>query len=232
MQKCTTNGFCNRNRGQKSTKYSVDPKSVKVEGAELTATLTNSAPQPPVQFNLTIRAYGPVVRVIVDELPSEHHPRYQIPDILMPGVEQRFTAWADSQATAHTWTGKVGDVTVKLTFATFKLEVLVGGKPALVFNSRAMFNIEHPRTKQVRHTLPRRVIPVVFLSQAFVCRMQASLPKAAQSYRHSGCLSRAFAIQRLQQCHTAVSCSMASCKCQSTNHLLHVPTLCLLELHD
>lgn len=148
VQKCETNGFCKRNRGVKGTKYSVDPASVKVDGAELTAVLIDSEPQEPVKFNLTLRAYGPVLRLIVDEQPSEHPGRYQIPDILMPGLEQRLTAWK-GQSTAHTWTGSVGDVTVKLTFATFKLEVQVKGSPAVVFNSRSMFNVEHPRKKQV-----------------------------------------------------------------------------------
>lgn len=147
FKKCETNGFCKRNRGVKGTKYSVDPASVKVDGAELTAVLINSEPQEPVKFNLTLRAYGPVLRLIVDEQPSEHPGRYQIPDILMPGLEQRLTAWK-GQSTAHTWTGSVGDVTVKLTFATFKLEVQVKGSPAVVFNSRSMFNVEHPRKKQ------------------------------------------------------------------------------------
>lgn len=114
----------------------------------MSATLTNKAASQ--SFNFTIRAYGPVIRVIVDELPSEHAPRYQIPDTLMPGVQQQTTSWASAQATAHTWTGTIGEVTVKLTFASFKLEVLVGAKSALVFNSRSMFNFEHPRKKQVR----------------------------------------------------------------------------------
>ncbi|KAF6258577.1 glycosyl hydrolases family 31-domain-containing protein [Scenedesmus sp. NREL 46B-D3] len=147
FKKCETSSFCSRNRGVKGTKFSVDPASVNVDGAELSAVLINSQPQEPVKFNLTMRAYGSVLRLIVDEQPSEHPGRYQIPDILMPGLEQRLTAWK-GQATAHTWTGGVGDVTVKLTFASFKLEVLVKGSPAVVFNSRSMFNLEHPRKKQ------------------------------------------------------------------------------------
>lgn len=132
----------------KGTQYSVDPKSVKVDGAQLSAVVTNKAASQ--FFNLTVRAYGPIIRVLVDEQPSEHPPRYQIPDIIMPGVQQQATSWTSVQATANTWTGASGDVTIKLTFANFKVEVLVGGKPALVFNSRSMFSFEHPRKKQVR----------------------------------------------------------------------------------
>eukprot|EP00878_Enallax_costatus_P018240 GHUV01019193.1.p1 GENE.GHUV01019193.1~~GHUV01019193.1.p1 ORF type:complete len:724 (+),score=171.12 GHUV01019193.1:190-2361(+) len=146
FKKCASSGFCTRNRGVKGTQYSVDPGTVKVEGADLSATLTSKAASQ--SFNLTVRAYGPTVRIIVDEHASEHPPRYQIPDVLMSTLQQQTTKWASSQATAHTWTGSIGDVTVKLTFASFKLEVLVGGKSAVVLNSRSMFNFEHPRKKQ------------------------------------------------------------------------------------
>lgn len=146
MQKCDSNNFCKRNRGTVSS-YSVDPKSLKVEGAELYAVVTNTAAKQ--SFNFTLRAYGPVIRLIVDELQSDSLPRYQVPDILEPALEERLTAWQQPQSTAKAWTGKVGDVTVQLTFANFKVEVLVGNTPVLVFNSRSLFNMEHPRKKQV-----------------------------------------------------------------------------------
>lgn len=147
MQKCDSNNFCKRNRGTVSS-YSVDPKSLKVHGAELSAVITNTAAKQ--SFNFTLRAYGPVIRLIVDELSSDSVPRYQVPDILEPSLDKQLTAWESPQATAKTWTGKVGDVTVQVTFANFKVEVLVGKTPVLVFNSRSMFNMEHPRKKQVR----------------------------------------------------------------------------------
>lgn len=145
FKKCDSNNFCKRNRGTVSS-YSVDPKSLKVEGAELYAVVTNTAAKQ--SFNFTLRAYGPVIRLIVDELQSDSLPRYQVPDILEPALEERLTAWQQPQSTAKAWTGKVGDVTVQLTFANFKVEVLVGNTPVLVFNSRSLFNMEHPRKKQ------------------------------------------------------------------------------------
>lgn len=149
-QKCDTNNFCKRNRGSYSS-YSVDPKSVKVQGAQLQAVITNTAAKQ--NFNFTLCAYGPVIRIIVDEVSSEQVPRYQVPDILEPELEQQLTAWKSPSSTAKTWTARVGDVTVQLTFASFQVEVLVGKTPVVVFNSRSMFNMEHPRKKQVGSNL-------------------------------------------------------------------------------
>lgn len=114
----------------------------------LHAVISNTAAKE--SFNFTLRAYGPVVRLIVDEVSSDSVPRYQVPDILEPGLEKRLTAWQAPAATAKGWTGKVGSVTVQLTFANFQVEVLVDKTPVLVFNSRSMFNMEHPRKKQVK----------------------------------------------------------------------------------
>jgi hypothetical protein len=76
LQKCETNAFCKRNRGAAST-YSVDAKSVQVAGGVLSAVVRNAAAKH--DFNLTIKAYGPIVRILVDELPSKDAaPRYQV----------------------------------------------------------------------------------------------------------------------------------------------------------
>lgn len=105
-QTCDTNAFCKRNRGV-PTQYSVVPGSIKVVGHSLSASLANKA-VPDVQFNLTLRAYGPIVRLIVDELPSQAHAaRYQIPDILMPGVDAAATPWDRAAAGAKEWVGQV-----------------------------------------------------------------------------------------------------------------------------
>jgi hypothetical protein len=146
MQKCDTNNFCKRNRGQK-TAYSVDPKSIKVDGAELSAVITNTAAKQ--SFNFKLRAYGPVIRLMIDEIPGDHVPRYQVPDILEPSLDQQSTPWQSPESTAKKWTGQVGDVTVHVTLSNFQVEVLVGKTPVLTFNSRSLFNMEHPRKKQV-----------------------------------------------------------------------------------
>jgi hypothetical protein len=146
LQKCDTNNFCKRNRGQKNS-YSVDPKSLKVHGAELSAAITNTAAKQ--SFNFKLRAYGPVIRIMVDELPGDHVPRYQVPDILEPNLDQQLTPWQSPESTAKKWTGQVGDVIVHVTFSNFQIEVLVGKTPVAVFNSRSLFNMEHPRKKQV-----------------------------------------------------------------------------------
>lgn len=121
-----------------------------MQGATLSAVVSNTAAG--AQFNLTLRAYaGPVIRLLVDEIHKDDVvARYQVPDILEPGLEQQQTAWQGPKSSAKSWSGTVGDVSVTLTFANFQLEVVVGKTPVLVFNSRSMFNMEHPRKKQVR----------------------------------------------------------------------------------
>lgn len=147
LQTCASNGFCKRNRGAKFF-YIVVPGSVSASGAELSAHLLDKASD--VQFNLTLKAYGPILRLIVDEMPSDKHAaRYQIPDIIMPAAEQALTPWDSSHAAAKEWTGRVAGTSVKLTYNPFKLEISVDNKPAVVFNSRNMFTIEYPREKKV-----------------------------------------------------------------------------------
>jgi hypothetical protein len=153
VQKCKDASFCARNRGQKGTKYSVVPDSIKVDGATLSAVLQKDAGQQ--QFNLTLKAYGPVMRLLVDELPSQG--RYQVPDILMPGVEQQQTPWEQQAVAKGAWVGTVGAVKVKLTLSSFTMEVSVGGKVAYIFNYRSMFQFEQRRQKQVRTSRPHPV---------------------------------------------------------------------------
>jgi hypothetical protein len=75
-QKCDTNNFCKRNRGAAAA-YAVDGGSLKVAGGVLSAVVRNTAAQH--AFNFSLKAYGPVLRLIVDELPSDTVPRYQVP---------------------------------------------------------------------------------------------------------------------------------------------------------
>ncbi len=130
-----------------------------VSGAELTATVVNSA-VPGVRLNLTLRAHGPVLRLLIDEPVggARGRPRYAVPDVLLPGGAAgaaapgvaAWTPWKAAPATAHTWSGTAGDVSVKLTFASLKMEVAVRGQPAIVLNGRSLFNFEHATEKQVR----------------------------------------------------------------------------------
>lgn len=144
VQKCATANFCKRNRGVSGTSYVVDGSSVKVADATLTATLTNTASK--AQFSLVVKSYGGIVRLLVDE-PSGS--RYQIPDILEPTVDSLLTPWSDAKSTRSSWSGVSGPAAVTLSFSPFKLDVSVGGVPALSVNSRAMFQVEHARAKQV-----------------------------------------------------------------------------------
>lgn len=116
-----------------------------VSGSELSAALI-SAEATGVTYNLTVRSYSGIVRVLVDEPGAD---RYQVPDIVLPEVEQLQTAWESPQVTKTSWKGSSGPAAVELTFSPFKLAVSVGGKQAAVINSRSMFAFEHRRNKTV-----------------------------------------------------------------------------------
>lgn len=100
LQKCDTADFCKRHRGVGNTKYAVQPSSVQVKGAALTATLTDAA-APQASFALTLTSYaGGVVRMHVDEPGAG---RYQV---RAPGGRQRLRV----QRTYHEGLGVCGHV--------------------------------------------------------------------------------------------------------------------------
>ncbi len=68
-QKCDSSAFCKRTRGQTGPKYTIDPKSLSVKGATVTATLSDTVFG--ATLNLTLHSYGGTVRLVVDELPSK-----------------------------------------------------------------------------------------------------------------------------------------------------------------
>lgn len=62
------------------------PDSVKVEGARVTATVQNTQ-NANGTFSLVLTAYGDTLRLFIDEAPEKG--RWQVPDVLLPGLEQR-----------------------------------------------------------------------------------------------------------------------------------------------
>jgi hypothetical protein len=98
-------------------------------------------------------------------------PRYQLPDILEPGLEtpSARAVWSAVSETKHTWTGTIepadqdeSPAVVRLTFDPFKVELFVGSPsaadgsqpttttttdvlPSAVLNARAMFHVERTR---------------------------------------------------------------------------------------
>jgi hypothetical protein len=56
-----------------------------------------------------------------------------------------------------------GDVQVTLTFASFKMLVVVKGKPALSLNSKGLFDMEHFRLKEVGCMHDLSSLPMIML---------------------------------------------------------------------
>jgi len=85
-QKCQDAAFCTRLRGNTSEDFVIVPESVAVDGARVTATVSNKA-NPNGTFYLTLTAYGDTLRLFIDEAPEKG--RFQVPDVLLPGLEAR-----------------------------------------------------------------------------------------------------------------------------------------------
>jgi alpha 1,3-glucosidase len=149
LQKCNDAGFCRRNRGKGDRKFSVDPASLTVSGSTISAVLQN-ADAPGRQLALSLTAYKDgFIKLLVDEAPGVG--RYRISDITSPDVEGRQAAWSKTSADSKGAVYSIGgaQANVELKFNPFRLAINSHGKPAVVLNSRDMFNFEHRRKKEV-----------------------------------------------------------------------------------
>jgi hypothetical protein len=161
FKRCADAAFCARLRAAGPAapppgggRYSVPPKSVAVAGATLTARLVRKdAPRGDAGLELSLTALkSGAVRLVVDEPGAK---RYRVPDVLLPGALAADAApWAARGVARGAWRGTAGTgagaAAVELGLSPFRLEVSVGGKPALLLNSRSLFEFEHRRSKTVR----------------------------------------------------------------------------------
>jgi alpha 1,3-glucosidase len=125
----------------------VIPGSALVDGHLLVALVTNAA-NTSMRFNLTVIAYQDTVRIMMQEFPSLKVGRYEVQDVLMPGLDKRVRKM-EGKTSAKYVIGTYDKIKVKLQQDPFRLEVLVDGKPAVTINSRDLFNFENRRAKQV-----------------------------------------------------------------------------------
>lgn len=86
QQKCADSAFCTRLRGNTSEAFVIVPESVQVQGPRVTASVRNTADANGT-FALVLTAYGDTLRLFVNEEPDKG--RFQVPDVLVPGLEQR-----------------------------------------------------------------------------------------------------------------------------------------------
>ena len=78
LQKCADSGFCERLRGKQGDSYSVDPKSIKIDGAVATARVQHDASG--TAYDLQLTNYNGILRMHIDEAASKH--RFQVPWVL------------------------------------------------------------------------------------------------------------------------------------------------------
>ena len=74
LQRCADSAFCQRLRGKAGDVYAVQPATLHVEGASLTARVLNEANK--AEFDLRLTSYGSSVRLLIDEAPPNN--RYQV----------------------------------------------------------------------------------------------------------------------------------------------------------
>ncbi|EFN52006.1 hypothetical protein CHLNCDRAFT_139544, partial [Chlorella variabilis] len=145
FKKCEDAAFCKRLRGNTSEAFVLLPDSVKVEGARVTATVQNTQ-NANGTFSLVLTAYGDTLRLFIDEAPEKG--RWQVPDVLLPGLEQREQAWEVVKKSHTKLRVRCGAAEAELRTSPAQLEVSVGGTPALVWNAGKQFIFEHLREQQ------------------------------------------------------------------------------------
>ncbi|GAX83418.1 hypothetical protein CEUSTIGMA_g10843.t1 [Chlamydomonas eustigma] len=153
FKKCKDTGFCRRHRTKSGPKFDVLHETASVSGHELRATLRNM--DAGKTFNLIVRAHSSgTIRLLLDEDldPSvTNGTRYRISpedSVTLPSFETTVTPWKTISKTTKDIVVVSGDVQVTLTFAAFKMLVVVKGKPALSLNSKGLFDMEHFRLKE------------------------------------------------------------------------------------
>ena len=146
MQKCTDSAFCNRLLGTKDEGYIIDPASVSVTGAKLSAKVLNKD-NPDVKLTLTLTAYGSFLRMHVNEDSSKG--RFEVPGVLQKDLPQIESSWKKSKLAAAYTSLKIGESDIVLKYSPLQLSIDIAGKPAMIFNSRQMFNFEYLRQKKV-----------------------------------------------------------------------------------
>lgn len=78
LQKCGAQGFCLRHRGIKGTQFTVQPSSVSVKGATLSATLVNGGYQDTTMRLIATALADGMVHLLIDEAPEVGRYRMQV----------------------------------------------------------------------------------------------------------------------------------------------------------
>ena len=146
MQKCSDAAFCNRLMGSVDEGYMVDPASVKIAGSKLLCRLQNTD-NPDVHLHLALTSYGGFIRLQINEDAAKG--RFEVPGVLQKDLAESESAWEMSKAAAGYALLKLGNADIRLKYKPLELTVDIDGKPAIIFNSRHMFNFEHLRQKKV-----------------------------------------------------------------------------------
>ena len=148
LQDCKDAAFCSRLRGNTSSDFVVDPSSIEVGEALISAQIVNKEDSNGI-FWLTLRSYGNIVRMHIDE-PTANPPRYEVPDVLMPGLDALLSPFKVVKKTATKLKLRVeeSNADIELKYSPIQLDVSINGRPVLTWNAAGSFIFEHRRQKQ------------------------------------------------------------------------------------
>ena len=187
LQKCEHSAFCTRLRGVQGQTCSISPSSIVVEGSSATASvLCGEARQ---QYDLALTAYDGILRLHVNEAGEAGKKRFQVPHALVPDLDQQAISWDKHDKSSNSLALKIGQADITLQYSPLQLDVNVGGKPAISFNSKQLFNFEHLRQKQVMRPCSVRIssIQLAVFAQLPCCMCHSALlvlPFACNMRRH------------------------------------------------
>lgn len=121
------------------------------------------------QYDLTLTSYDGIVRLHINEPGEPGKKRFQVPHALIPDLDKQATSWDTHDKSSKSLALKLGQADITLQYSPLQLDVNVGSKPAISFNSKQLFNFEHLRQKQAR---PFAYVHVL----AYICSMHLQYP--------------------------------------------------------
>lgn len=145
MQKCSDSNFCTRLRSKPGPAYEVAPSSISLQGSAVSLTLTD--PDSKSELSLAVTAYDGVLRFRVTE-PSQE--RFEVPDVLQSSAISRTAQWRSSNKAAKLLSLQIGTAALAIHYKPFWISITVQGSEVVQLNSKALFNFEPLRQKQVQ----------------------------------------------------------------------------------
>jgi alpha 1,3-glucosidase len=150
LQTCDSASFCKRLRGRgEGDSYIVDPASVVVTENQVVANVFNER-DANASYVLTMTTYdGPIVRLHMTEKNPLYGERFQVPDVVMPSLEEKRAPFKLLKRSSTIAKIQLGEYTFSLKFKPLRLDVSESVWETLMsLNADNLFAFEHRREKR------------------------------------------------------------------------------------